>query len=290
MSKTLIGKEGWLFLQNDSAKELEVHCDNLQLASGKMIDRFQGVKENYLLTVFPNKSLIMKQFLPDGFDPKFRPAFDKYAEFLKSHILDGLSVLLPITDTLSYYKTDTHINTLGAYLIYRAFVHKVNEQFGFGIAIKDIEFKEQHVASLSDLQLGIGDLTWNLNLGPQKLETMADLFYDSPELEKIYMNYVIAPTKQIQILNYTLSNVTSTFTDSVLDWGIISKHILYQHNSAAHAKKVLIFFDSFLLSTLSLYLTMFSDVFLAKCVFNKQLVDQVNPDYIFEFRVERFLL
>ena len=31
MEKTLIGKEDYLFLINDSCKELEIHCNNLNL-------------------------------------------------------------------------------------------------------------------------------------------------------------------------------------------------------------------------------------------------------------------
>jgi hypothetical protein len=33
MSKTLIGKNGYLFLINDSSQELKIHCDNIDLVN-----------------------------------------------------------------------------------------------------------------------------------------------------------------------------------------------------------------------------------------------------------------
>lgn len=289
MDKTLIGKEGWLFLQNDSAKELEVHCNNLNLVSGSLDNRFKGIKDKYFLTIFPNKSYIMKKFLPDGFVPIFRPAFDNYLEYFGNHLLDGLAILAPIADKLTYYKTDTHINTFGAYLVYREFVEKINEIFSLGILPIDASFIESSVSSLSKLQNGIGDLTWSENLGSQELHSTDDFFYDSPDIEKIYMSHKISLSNQLHIFDYDLVNVTESLSDQILVWEIISKNILFQRNKGVSNKRVVIFYDSFLLSTLSLYLTMFTEVFMAKCCFNKDLINKLKPDLIFEFRVERFL-
>jgi len=35
---------------------------------------------------------------------------------------------------------------------------------------------------------------------------------------------------------------------------------------------------------------MFSEVYMIKSAFNNKIIEKINPDYIFEFRVERFLL
>ena len=61
MNKTLIGKNNILFLMNDSAKELEVHCNNLNLVVDKTLSRYNF--ENTIFFVYPNKSLIYKDFL-----------------------------------------------------------------------------------------------------------------------------------------------------------------------------------------------------------------------------------
>lgn len=76
MNKTLIGKDNYLFLINDSAKELEIHCDNLDLVSSSSFNKYQF--DNFCLVVFPNKSLICKNYLPDGYDVKYRPGLCKY--------------------------------------------------------------------------------------------------------------------------------------------------------------------------------------------------------------------
>ena len=46
-NKTLIGKDNYLFLTNDSAKELEVHCNNLNLVQDKSLQRYKF--DNFLL-------------------------------------------------------------------------------------------------------------------------------------------------------------------------------------------------------------------------------------------------
>ena len=60
-NKTLIGKNHWLFLQNDSAKELEVHNNNLCLVDDSFYHKYANTKHKYFLTVFPNKSYLYKQ-------------------------------------------------------------------------------------------------------------------------------------------------------------------------------------------------------------------------------------
>ena len=79
MNKTLIGKNGFLFLNNDSCKELEVHCNNINLVNYKNLGRYNF--EKFCLIVFPNKSLIYKDFLPDNYDVKYRPALEDYCKF-----------------------------------------------------------------------------------------------------------------------------------------------------------------------------------------------------------------
>lgn len=289
MSKTLIGKEGWLFLQNDSARELEVHCNNICLVSGHLTQRFDTIKDKYFLTIFPNKSLIMKQFLPDGFEPRFRPAFNIYAEYLGTHILDGLSILTEISDELTYYKTDSHINLFGAYIVYKKFIETVNKVFGLHILPVEAKFNKKTVSNLSSSNLGYGDLTWESNLGGQILISTYDELYESSSIEQLINYYKIDQHKSIQIFDYNIRNKTNEFTEAVLNWEILSKMILYQYNAEANDLTVIIFFDSFLISTLSLYLQLFKQVYLVKNNITLKLIKQINPDLIFEFRVERFL-
>jgi len=48
MNKTLIGKNGYLFLQNDCAKELNVHNDNLCLVKSNFYKKYESIKNKFL--------------------------------------------------------------------------------------------------------------------------------------------------------------------------------------------------------------------------------------------------
>tara|TARA_B110000046_G_scaffold156802_1_gene167770 strand:+ start:9959 stop:10219 length:261 start_codon:yes stop_codon:yes gene_type:complete len=76
INKTLIGKEGYLFLINDACRELEVHCDNLNLVNNEDLPQLQF--DNYRLMVIPNKPLYYKKYLPNEYVCQYRPALDIY--------------------------------------------------------------------------------------------------------------------------------------------------------------------------------------------------------------------
>jgi len=76
-NKTLIGKEGYLFLQNDECNELLVHCKNLDLIQDKQLKQYKHIDKT-LIIIYPNKSLIYKEYLPDGYNIKYRPGLEIY--------------------------------------------------------------------------------------------------------------------------------------------------------------------------------------------------------------------
>ena len=75
-----------------------------------------------------------------------------------------------------------------------------------------------------------------------------------------------------------------------LDWQNLIASIFY-HKSKIPCinRKVLIFYDSFLLPCIQLYKNLFSDIYFVKSLFNNNINNKINPDLIFEFRIERFL-
>jgi hypothetical protein len=225
-NKTLIGKHNYLFLINDSAKELEVHCNNLNLVQDKTLSRFKF--KNFLLIVFPNKSLVYKQYLPDEYKIKYRPALDHYKNVLTNTLVDTYDILKNEEDV--YYKTDTHINIKGSYIVYKYFIQKLNELYRLDIKIKECVILNKIVV-LSNLQLGIGDLLWDNNLGNQIVDVHLDSFYYSDDIDYIYC-----------------------------------KHKIQKQN-----------------------LELFEEVYMIKEIYNNIVIDIIKPDFVFEFRVERFL-
>ena len=293
MNKTLIGKNGFLFLQNDTCCELEVHNNNLCIVDNLFYKKYENNISNFLLIVFPNKSYVCKNNLPDEYNLQYRTGFEIYEKYFKNYILDGYNYA---NNEDTFYKTDTHMNLKGCMHIYYAFVYKINQLFNLNVVSKEINLESKEVLSLSELNLGIGDLTWSNNLGNQELVNTNDTYFFSNDFELLYCRYNLTLNSEINLLLFnnnsnTFENITSSLNTQILTWEHLSKYILYKKNNNFENKiKVLIFYDSFLLSTMSLYLNMFNEVYMAKSIFDQNLINVVNPDYIFDFRVERFLL
>jgi hypothetical protein len=291
MYKTLIGKNNYLFLQNDSARELEVHNDNLKLVDPQFYKKYETVIDKFLMIVFPNKSYIYKDFLPDNYNLKYRTGFDIYNNYLQNHILDGYELLKDIDDT--YYKTDTHINTKGALIVYNEFIKKINQLFNLNIITYNYTCTKQNVGSLISLNLEIGDLTRIYNLGDLQLESLSDTYYGIVENEQLFMRYVFTESDELKTFEYIDNAIVDKTYDNInkiLDWQMISSYILFKKNkTSVNNYKVIIFYDSFLLSTFHLYMNLFYEVYCVKNYFNIDIVNLIQPDYVFEFRVERFL-
>jgi len=47
--------------------------------------KYETVIDKFLMIVFPNKSYICKDFLPDDYNLKYRPGFDMYNKYLQNH-------------------------------------------------------------------------------------------------------------------------------------------------------------------------------------------------------------
>lgn len=284
MNKTLIGKENHLFLTNDSCRELEVHCNNLNLIQNTNLPHLQFDK--YMIIIFPNKSFYYKDYLPDGYVCKYRPAFDIYAKKLQNKVLDGYNILKGVEN--AYYKTDTHINLKGNYAIYLAFIDKVNREYKLNLPRKLFKIDAKNNVELSALGYGIGDLTWSSNLGDQILLDKTDDYYFCNNIKDFYMRHVISEC-DIKFYTYDLLDTTNTLIGQTAGWDILSKYIIYKTNSNTNNLKVIIFYDSFLLSIISLYMELFGEVYMIKSVYDNRLIEAIKPDYVFEFRVERFL-
>jgi len=280
MNKTLIGKNGYLFLINDSCNELETHCSE-KIPNIKL----KEFSNNYLLIVFPNKSLMHKEYLPEKYNMKYRHALNIYKSHLKEKLLDGYEYLKDEVDV--YYKTDTHINLKGSIIIYEKFIEKINELYSLNLSVEkiNVEVKE---CILKDLCRGVGDLTWETNLGNQLLNDINDKYYYSNDMLDFYIYYIIKNENSIRFLDYDLNDNTLSLENQNTSWDIISKYVIYKKNENCK-HKVLIFYDSFLLSTIPLYLNLFNEVYLAKTLYNNNLINLIKPEYVFEFRVERFL-
>jgi len=290
INKTLIGKNGYLFLNNDANQEIKIHNENLCVVDERNLDKYASTMKKFVMIVFPDKSFFCKEHMPDGYNMIFRPGFEIYKRKFGDNIMDGTALLRGVEQV--FYKTDTHLNLKGAYIVYVNFINKINKLFNLGAICKSANLYLKDVNSLCELNNGLGDLTWHQNLGNQTLPNANDTIILSDDIKQIYTLYEFAINDPLKLLllQGSLIDDTNNNIGNKLDWIVISKYILYKKNDRLPKCKILIFYDSFLLSTLSLYLELTSEVYMSKSIFNKSLVDYINPDYVFEFRVERFLI
>jgi hypothetical protein len=275
--KTLIGKSGYLFLMNDESKELDIHCNNLCTVNDLNLHRYTF--KNYLLFVYPDKSYLFSKYLPDNYIATYRPSFDIYKQKFNERCIDLLDCLHGDV----YYKTDTHINFKGSSFVYKLFIETVNNLFQLNLKLKHLNI-ESKIGELSHLNLGVGDLIWFGNLGNQVIDETTDTFYFDSNYS-FYYKYVII-NGPIRFLDYSLNDKTLSLQNNVVNWDIISNSIIYIYNKGP---KILIFYDSFLLQSISLYFDLF-EVYFVKSVYDNVLINKINPDYVFEFRIERFLM
>jgi hypothetical protein len=288
VNKTLIGKNGYLFLHNDSSDEIQRHVNNFSNISVESLYRYDTVRNRCFITVFPNKSFVCRSKLPDGYDIKYRADLDVYKKKFGNHIFDGYEVIGDDIET--FYKTDTHMNLNGTIRIYYEFVKKINSLFNLDLTEKKFTIESRTVNRLMDVCHG--DLTWPSNLGNQHLDDVSDVYYYSKDILNLYPTEIIEYKHGVTFLkleNNALNDCSSSVIGTPFDWNVVSKHTFYKKNKLEPGYKVLIFYDSFLISTLFLYLDLFDEVYMQKNVFDQHLVNEIKPDYIFEFRVERFL-
>ena len=284
-NKTLIGKNNYLFLINDSGDELNIHCNNILKITDMTLSRYKN--NNIIFFIYPNKCLIYKDYLPSQYNVKYRPAFDVYKQKFKHNLYDLYDILKNEEDI--YYKTDTHINIKGNYVVYKFFIKIINKRLNLNLKYKHLDLSVIN-CELKTLPYGIGDLTWDTNLGNQHLDDIKDNFYFNDQITCFYCIYKIDTTNNIKFLNSDLIDNTNNMEREIVTWDIVSKYIIYIKNDHKINLKILIFYDSFLLHALPLYFYLFNEIYFVKNHYSYDLIEKIKPDYVFEFRVERFLV
>ncbi len=142
-SKVLLGKDGWLFLTHDYARDdfkSRTPFTNAELQRWKEIlesrQQWLAAHDAKLLVVFAcDKHLIYPEFLPGSV--RRQPGsyrIDQLAHFLETHSTVPVislkeSLLEAKANDRLYHRTDTHWNDCGAYVGYREILGQVQEWF-----------------------------------------------------------------------------------------------------------------------------------------------------------------
>lgn len=290
MIKTLIGKNNYLFLTNDSNKEIEYHQTDKSSYNIKNSNAYLKNKNKLMVVIFPDKSIIYNIFLPDNIKCLYRPSFNTFNNILGDIVHDSYEYLKDMDDV--YYKTDTHINFKGAYEVYKNSLKYFNKLFKLNIVSKDLVINKKYCENLNSLNVGAGDLASKINCGDLILGDITDSYYYSEQNLELYYKFTIKNENiyNMKFYNYEFEDKTNELDNKLFTWEIVSNYIIITNNiNALNDIKILIFYDSFLLSTLALYMETFKEIIFIKRPYNINFVNKFKTDYIIEFKVERFL-
>jgi len=282
--KTLVGKNNYLFLINDSAKSIEKHSVfNENLNDSRLKTTYGKFKDNMLVIVVPDKEITCKKYLPNNIKCEYRNEFECYKKYFGENLIDADKVL----DPTDFYKTDTHTNQKGGIKTFMLLLSHLQDKFNVQFNI-DTSYEVSNVISLSGLNIGLGDLTWKDNRGSLELDNIDDIYYKISGVELVIWAKYDTLREPYSILSYDLIDVSSLF--EIVTWDVLSNNILFKKNkNYTLKKKVVIFYDSYLTHTLNLYKNVFEEIYLIKSIFSIELITKINPDFIIEIRAERFL-
>lgn len=264
--KVLIGKDDWLFLQNDTNRIVEQNNGTLVLAPNgvkrwvRLLEsRFSMLKARgigYHFLVAPNKESVYPEHLPKDYTfVETRPVHQidegLMHSFVKIHY--PLDLLKLYKDKYQLYpKVNTHWNEIGAYIAYRYLANVISKEYPIRIIDwGDITFEDFETCE---------DLGSKLN--PQQFSSFTRGVIKEPSAQFIYDNGVIN-TGRIRI----------------------------SLNKNTHLPTAAVFHDSFSEGMQSYLAESFSQVhfYHTTCV-DYDEVDRIKPDIVISEVVERFLI
>jgi hypothetical protein len=267
--KVLVGKNDWLYLDNDTNRTIDQVTGKLLLDSQKLFKwkllletrysflKAQGIE--YFFLVAPNKECVYPEYLPEDIQLSEQRPIQQLSEYISSSkLLPGDFLLYPIeelitakSDRLTYPQGDTHWTFYGAYLAYQSMAHRIAKQIDLKILDESkIAFEETYFS---------GDL--------------ADKIPGSPQ----YLDYTIDFEKSSQCIYDNLVKNTGRLTI----W----------ENSDQNLPKAVLFNDSFSIRMLNFWAESFSRlVSVQQSNLDYEIILREQPDIVISQQVERFLI
>ena len=288
--QAVIGHDGWLYLGDlyEQTRTVDRRSPTeADFALGKKIGEATAAWEAYLsskgvklfrIMVGPNKGTIYSEHLPTWAKPPSPNVTDAlFAGTGNIRYVDLRQPLLAAKDSQPealYYKTDTHWNSLGAGISFRAFARQV------AVAAPELRWPLEAAYELGSVKpRGGGDLAKFLRLNEDLTDAEPIIRVTSGSIETIQFDF---ETKKI-IRRGGNPNIDAP-----------PKPLLIKSERALNAKRVLWLRDSFGTAMSPLMAATFSDVLqlhwnegLKSPEHFSQLVDEFKPDYVFITVVER---
>ena len=265
--KVLVGKENWLFLQNDTNRIVEQNAglcrfspDDVKRWAVILETRTEMLKDRgikYYFFVAPNKESVYSEYLPDGYIVCAQRPIHQLIEGLSA---SSVKLLYPL-DALTRYKSElqlytqvnTHWNARGAYVAY------------------------EYLASIIKRDYSLNIVQWQ------------DIIFEDTEISEDLGNKLDPP----QTSTYVRAHVKNAKAQIIYDNGIInSGRIQISQNKETTLPTAIIFHDSFMTEgMLPFIMESFSRVqFIHTPIVDYNLIDQFKPDVVMTEMVERFII
>uniref|UniRef100_A0A6C0EKC4 Uncharacterized protein n=1 Tax=viral metagenome TaxID=1070528 RepID=A0A6C0EKC4_9ZZZZ len=286
--KSLMIKNDYFILQNDTNKGYEKYINNDTYCLSK---RFNNLPDNYFCLLYPDKHILLKEFLPNY-------VVNKINDNCFKNLINNERIFLniDIINKSDFYKHDTHMNLKGTLKLFKRFINMINETVidKITVSLQESELKVEQKNPVG--WYCYGDLLWNINIDQNKIQNMKfenEVVYSAP-MENIYTN------KYGKIINYyTLFSIIDKLSlreiiidkDDEVNWTIISENILRNINkNSDNNKKVLIYYDSYTCSLIPILFKTFKECVMIKEVFtyNHTIIKTFQPDLIFDLSILRF--
>lgn len=261
-TRTLVGKDGWLFLKDNLdgylGREEQDESDILETAEKyiKLGETCKAQGMDFILLIAPNKMSIYGEFLPDYYEKSDEETIaQKVVMQMKEN--SDIPVLYPI-DEMSrmrdeyqlYYKCDTHWNEIGAFVGTQLVIEELGQEGTKLTAsiIQEIPY-EPHDTGLDDLANMIDMYTYFHDETDYKVTTNFDMDYMANDSEGLFSN-----------------------------------------EAAREDKKVLLVGDSFRCAMMPALLSQYSEVYQIQSeYYDESLLETIKPDIVIYEVVEREL-
>ena len=264
--KVLIGRDDWLFLQNDTNRVIEQNNGTLKLTDADIkrwlrtlearvaILKHRNIK--YYFLIAPNKESIYPEYLPDDYIVSDNRLVYQLINACKPY---NIPLFYPI-DILKSYKSEwqlypkgnTHWNGIGGFIAYDYLMNIIKQEFDINIlGWDDVTFVDEETS------LDLGN-----KLTPPRTSIFSWGKVKLPQAQIIYDNMAVN-----------------------------SGHVQVTANQDTSLPTAVVFHDSFIEFLLPFLMESFSKIhFFHTPHLDYDLIEQIKPDIVISEMVERFLL
>jgi len=271
LKTTLKGKNGYLFLVNDTNKELRQHFDDYYInkfKSKQFRDNFlfktKVFEKNNIDSFFfivPDKSIVCKKYLPFHIN-KIKRNYDSINDLFPDFSEDLACA--------NYFKHDSHMNFSGGKLLCFKYLNFINNNFKKEDFDKLIRENTSSIKSFREFDL-LSDENWSYSDGEKYDYNNVSNIFDT-----IKPNFIINKTEEIpEKFKFCKERISYHF----------------KNENPYTNLKCLIFNDSaarFIQDYIALY---FKETFFYwdHGTLDENMINWFKPDLIIEIRIERFL-